>query len=534
MSTFTAGCTLAWTLLLAPQGGRPPPPPPPPPPAAEPAPAPAAKPAPAAAPGKPAATQPAEGEKKEAAKPESKPAPKKVSPEQAFETGVKAFNTGGYGKAAENFYVYLTTQEPNAPFYDWSEYYLGRSLRAAGMAHAGDEYLYNVAKARARPDLVPDALRGLEEDIRHGAYDEELLVRDLIAGSEFGDVPNDVKAFVQYWQGMVDLRDGREDWALLHFHKIPEGTRYTAMATHVMAVQALTKGKVDEAGEMFASILKDPHADLETVNEAHRSLARVLFEKKDYLGALKKYDDVKVPFLSEEEASIFLEKAWARYYLKDHRGALAILLSLDAPSYRRTYFPERWILEALIYKSLCHYAASKASAREFTRRYGDALKALRDQRTPLAHPTIRNAALQSPVAGRRLRQLKRLTTERDRLLDFKTSDVLKKHLLRVYDLKVKETGRLLEEDLEREARRVADELLDIEEQARLVDYEVGLEVFRRVPQAARRTRIPERDKPAPFGSREVHYLFDGEYWNDELHDYQVSIEDRCFAEGLFK
>ena len=232
--------------------------------------------------------------------------------------------------------------------------------------------------------------------------------------------------------------------------------------------------------------------------------------------------------------SIFLEKAWARYYLKDFRGALAILLSLDAPSYRRTYFPERWILEALIYKSLCHYAAAKSSAREFTRRYGDALKALRDQRSPLAHPTLRNAALQSPTAGRRLKQLKRLTTERDRLLDFKTAAALKVHLLRIYDLKVKETGRLLEEDLEREARRVADELLDYEEQARLVDYEVGLEVFRRVPAATRRSQLTERPKPPPFGSREVHYVFDGEYWNDELHDYQVSIDDRCFAEGLFK
>ncbi|MEW5847310.1 MAG: hypothetical protein AB2A00_00800 [Myxococcota bacterium] len=461
------------------------------------------------------------------------PAPKAV-PASVFESGVKAFNRGNYGEAAGKFFQYIQGNEPAATFYDWSEYYLGRSLRAGGLNHAGDEYLYNVAKARSRPELVPDALRGIEEDIRTGVYDEELLIKDLIAGSEFGDQPNDVTAFIQFYQGVADLRDRNELWARGHFERIPPGTRYTAQAQYVIAVQELARGNLEKARELFTEAAEDPRADLKTRNNAHRALARMAFEEKDYLGAIKKYGDVKVPFLSEEEATIFLEIAWARYHLKDYRGALAILISLDAPSYRQAYFPERWILEALIYKSLCHYAASKSSAREFTRRYGDALKAVREQRSPLAHPVIRNAALQSPVAGRRLAHLKRLNAERDRLSGFSTSADLSKHLKRLYDLKVKEGARLLEEDLEKEAKRVAEELLDFEEQARLVDYEVGLEVFRRVPQAARRATVESRSSAPPLGGHDVHYVFDGEYWNDELHDYQVSIEDRCFAEGLFK
>jgi len=489
-----------------------------------PSPAPSSPPAKAAAPG----AAPADP-----AKP-AEPPKKKPVPDSVFEGGVRAFNSGSYGKAAGEFHKYILGNEPAARFYDWSEYYLGRSLRAAGLAHAGDEYLYNVAKTRGRAEIVPDALRGLEEDIRLGAYDEELLVKDLIAGSEFADAPADIQAFVQFYQGMADLRDGREEWALDHFRRIPKGTRYTPQAVYVLATRALKQGDVDKAEPMFLEAAADPLSDLEVKNNSHRALARILFERKDYIAALKKYDDVKVPFLSEEEASIFLEKAWTRYYMKDFRGALAILISLDAPSYRRAYFPERWILEALIYKALCHYASAKSSAREFSRRYSDALKAVRDQRTPLAHPIIRNAALQSAAPARRLRQLNRLTMERDRLLSFKTSGVLVTHLQRLYDLKVKETGRLLEEQLEQEAKRVADELLDFEEQARLVDYEVGLEVFRRVPQAARRTTVPQREKAAAFGSRQVHYIFDGEYWNDELHDYRVAIEDRCLSEGLFQ
>ena len=501
--------------------------------------APPPPPPPAAANGKPAAPA-KDGAAPAKKKEEPKPAPvKKVAnPDKIFENGVRDFGRGNYGPAADAFFKYVSTQEPNARYYDWSEYYLGRALRAAGLNHAGDEYLYNIAKNRSRPDLVPDALRALEADIRGGSYDEDLLVKDLVAGGEYNDMPDDIRAFIQYFQGMVDLREERMDWASDHFSRIPKGTRYSALARSAQAVVALNDDKLEEAQKLFEENLTDPDIDRETLNETHRSLARLLFEQEDYVGALKKYEDVKVPFLSTEEASIFLEKAWARYYLKDYRGALAILLSLDAPSYRQTYFPERWILEALIYKALCHYAAAQSSAREFTRRYGDALRAVRDLRTPLAHPTIRNAALQSTAAARRLRHLRQLTTERDRLLRFSAGKPVIKHLSRVYDLKVKETGRLLEQVLEIEAERTADELLDVEEQARLVDYEVGLEVFRRVPQAAKRSVVPKRSTTPLYktllGTRDVHYVFDGEYWNDELHDYQVSIEDRCFAEGLFK
>jgi hypothetical protein len=39
--------------------------------------------------------------------------------------------------------------------------------------------------------------------------------------------------------------------------------------------------------------------------------------------------------------------------------------------------------------------------------------------------------------------------------------------------------------------------------------------------------------PIPLGSRDVYYRFNGEYWNDELHDYRFRIENRCFGEELF-
>ena len=47
-------------------------------------------------------------------------------------------------------------------------------------------------------------------------------------------------------------------------------------------------------------------------------------------------------------------------------------------------------------------------------------------------------------------------------------------------------------------------------------------------------RVVEAERPIPLGSDDVYYVFDQEYWNDELHDYRFRIEDRCFSEELFE
>ena len=78
--------------------------------------------------------------------------------------------------------------------------------------------------------------------------------------------------------------------------------------------------------------------------------------------------------------------------------------------------------------------------------------------------------------------------------------------------------------------RVALELLEIEEQINLLDYEIGLDIFKRLKaQGARQTT--EQPLKIPYDSANVYYEFDTEYWNDELHSYKFFILSRCFESG---
>ncbi len=560
----------------------------------------------AAAPAEAPAAEASSGDVAEAAAPEEEAEPVAVSPE-VFKEGVAAFNAENYRKAAHKFYEFIDGNQASADFYEWAEYYLARTLLKLGLLHGAAEYFYNVAKTRSVPALLSDTLRALEGIVRFFPHDEELLVYDLLAGSEFGEMPEDVRAYVEYHQGLVDLRDGQDAWAERHFDSIcPQcsnrlariersteklcetdarpaecysktlaaklavekicesaevggdhagqisGCYYFYRGRYAQGVDKLRRGKELRARRLFAEVAAAKLSNYDSIvaNDALKAMARLYFEEgaktrgddeisranRDELfdTAIDFYERVQVPFLSHEEALIFLEKAWTRFYANDMRGAMGILISLDAPSYRDYFKPERFILQALIYKKLCHYAAAKGAAREYRRRYGEAIDTLRQKRDPLAHPVLRAAALQGPVARRRLVFLKSLQLERDGIERFGSDSPLAQQLARIYDLKVKETVRALEVDLSEEAKRVADTLLDYEEQARLVDYEVALEVFKRLKRGEGRKDLQAPERPIPVGSRNVYYMFDGEYWNDELHDYRFRIESRCFGEELFE
>ncbi len=515
-----------------------------------------ASPAPAAAPA--AGAQPAPGDKPADA---DKPAEGEgegddnetvvsTVPDSVFDEAVQDFDQGKYKSAAEKFWHYLSGNEQTADHYEWAEFYIARSFLRMGLNHAGVEYLYNVAKERKRPELLPEALREIEHIRDTVPFDSELLDTDLLRGGDFGALPPDVKSFVEYQQGRLDLLDGRREWAQRHFDRLAHTSddeqrvqRYALRARLAEAIADLkathaqdTKAKRDKrmhAQEMLVDVAKSKIDDFKVKNDAKRVVAELLFEEKDFDGALKMYNSIEVPFLSEEEANLFLEKAWTRYYKGDARGTLGILLTLDAPSYRKFFKPERFVLKALAYKSLCHYAAAKAAAREFLRRYGSSLEEIRRSRDPLTDPVVRTAAVQRKKPKRMYAFLDSLQHERDNVDRFSDEFGLATHLARIYDLKIAEVNRSLNRVVKDEAVKVATELLDYEEQARLVDYEVSLEVFKRLKKGNGK-KVVDQEPPIPLGSRQVYYRFDGEYWNDELHDYRFRIDNRCFGEELFE
>ena len=456
-----------------------------------------------------------------------------AAPPETFEEGLGDYYADDFVDAAAAMYDYVATNEATVENYEWAEYFLGRSLAALGFEHAAAEYLYNVAKNRSRPEILPDALSAIESLLTR-PHDEDLLEGRLLTDSDFGYLPGSIDDFVAYHQGLADLRAERVAWAERLFDRIdPEGP-YAPKSLYALAVQRLKGNRMTDAVKLFRKALAHPESDRDIRNQARLALARVLYEAERYKDALRIYGQVEVPELTLAEASLFLEKAWTHYWMRDYRKTMGILYALEAPSYRGYHAPEKFLLRALVYKNMCHYIPAKREIRRFRFRFGRTLQNIADRIDLRDDDVLRGAALQRGKLGRVAAFRRGVADEAGRIDTIGGRWIvvgLDEQLRKMYELKAQQVDLRLAAELRRATREIAEELVDFEEQMYLLDYEVGLAIYRRLRKEDARRPTEADDLTIPIAGDDVFYNFDDEFWNDELPTYDFLVENRCFDEG---
>lgn len=508
---------------------------------AAPAPAPSAPPPPAPAKtvrgepveppaGAQAGLRQAQPERGAAATPAPPPPAAKADP-KLFDQGLQEYFGGDTEEAARDLFAYVEGSPGTDENHAWGEYFLARALVDLGLRQAGASYLAQVAQERSNPQVLPRALEALHRltDVPH---DEFLIDQQVFGSLDLGFLPPDVENYVNYEQGLYDLKVGNQRWADTHFSKLTPGTSEASRARFAVLVDKLKKEKdvSKETVDAFFALTQDDKLTEDARNEARLAVARLRYERKDFKGALEAYESVKLPALDPGRATLYLEEAWTRYRLGEVRAAMGLLQTLDAPSFRDAFLPDKYLLRGMIYRDLCHYLPAKRAAKELVRHYADSLEAIHERDDLTRDLRLRRAA---EAEGQTLHAAKFLTSlklETERLSRFAGSfgDRLFSHLAKLYALETAEATRRHEQKLSASVRDVADRLLTAAEQERLLEYEVGLKLYERIKKGARQVISPEDPK---IGSDKVVFPFDGEYWNDELRDYRVSLKSRCIEEG---
>lgn len=542
--TQSATAAAVALLLALPALAQAPQPAPPPPAqgAAAPPRAPAA--APAAAPRPPAGTPPATTTAtpgQAAGQPQAgaaapgtgaeatQPAPK-VDP-KIFDEALRDYFDNKQEDAARKLYAFIESTPPTDENYAWAQYFLARCFIDLSLRHAGGVYLAKVAHERSNPQVLPKTLEALKV-LTLVPHDEVLIDEQIFGSLDLGFLPDSVSDYANYQQGLVDLRVGNERWARTHFVKLDEGGVEASRAKFALLVTRLRNAKNvdDQMIDDFLELSKDEKLTMEARNEARLAVARLRYEKKDYEGALKAYDLVQLPSLDPGRATLYLEEAWTRYNLGQLRATIGLLTTLDAPSFRDEFLPDKYILRALVYRDLCQYLPAKRAAKELTRRFSDSLEAIRDRDDLTQDFRLRRAANSHGSTKRTARFLESLNLEGENLGRHAGGfgERLYKHLTKVYDLAHAEAERLYRQRLQEAVREEADKLLRADEQVRLMEYEVGLKLYERVKRGA---KLAQPEKETPLTAAQIGFKFTGEYWNDELRSYRVSIPSRCIEEG---
>jgi hypothetical protein len=460
---------------------------------------------------------------------DSEAAQKPRTSQELYDDALAAHAKGDARKAAGLFQTWLRGQARTADGYDTAQHLLSIDLAKLGLSHAALTIEALVVQDRTRPELVPEALANLERWTRDVPHDETRLEEELLHGTDFGNLDGPGKAFVLYQQGALDLKLGSDRWSQARFAELPEGSGWRARAKLLTAANLLSRGGKDAAAQLavFEEIAADGDAPRDVKNDAHIQAARLQFEAGKFDVALTHYTAVDLPELDAGRGQLYLEEAWTRYRLGDGSRAMGLLAALDAPSFRALFLPEKFQLRALIFKDACHWLAAKRAARGLLRRYRPALEAIRERQDLTQVPLIAEAALQKGAGARAERFLNQLRRERDELVRYAGSwsdSGLQQRLASIYSLALSEAQRRRQLELEKGAIRVADELLGAVEQVNLVDYEVGLALYRR-QRASQTSGLVFADAMPKEG--EVGFEFDGEYWNDELQSLRFALADRC-------
>jgi hypothetical protein len=499
----------------------------PPPPAAKGAAAPAAAPAPA--PAAVPAPAPAKEEKEE--EEEAPPAaPEKADP-KLFDEALSEYFGGNPRGAARSLFTWLSAASKTDDNYAWAQYFLARSLIDLRLTHAGATYLARIARERSNPNVMPLALEQLKR-LTDKPHDEVMIDEQVFGALDLGFLEEEAGRYAHYQQGLVDLRVGNERWANTHFTKLEEGSAEASRAKFALLVTRLrtVKDPSDELIKDFLTLSEDTKLAREARNEAALAVARLRYEREDFQGALEGYSRVKLPELDPGRATLYLEEAWTRYKMGELRASLGILTTLDAPSFRDEFLPDKYLLRALIYRDLCHYLPAKRAAKELTRRFADSLESIASREDLTQDLRLRRAAAAHGGTKRATGFRELLELESERLGRFSGSfgERLTGYLTKLYALSLGEAERVYQTRLAEAVRQEADTLLRAAEQVRLMEYEVGLKLYERVKKGSKPVEPPAEVLLRP---EQVGFRFDGEYWNDELKDYRVKINSRCLEDA---
>ncbi len=336
---------------------------------------------------------------------------------------------------------------------------------------------------------------------------------------------------------------------------IPAGDALEPEALEVEGLAALAAGDDESAVKEFLALAQLPvkrgdEAAIERRDRAWLQLARLAYQSGDDGRATQLYE--RVGRSGPEWLDALFEASWARFRKAEDEKALGNLLTLHAPFFQSRFFPESFVLKAVVLYQNCRYADARATLADFTRRYQPIHDGLALALDRLGTPQsayeflVRGAVeVQQSVAAAAREEVARVEQEPDvvgsaqaalqlaqeidsldrRPVVFRTSALMTRLAPRLRQARIallESAGRKLLSRLGQERS----ELRELLGQTLRLSYEIaGRE--KELAQNPDQGLVSTHHDPAHVADDEELWPFQGEYWRDELGSYQYQLGQRC-------
>ena len=146
-----------------------------------------------------------------------------------------------------------------------------------------------------------------------------------------------------------------------------------AKARFVDGLVLFAQGEDQASVEAFKEVVRltNPkrgrHPDPELRELAFLQLARLHYQNRQNRYAIWYYG--KMPWGGERWLEGLWEASYAHYRIGDYEKTLGNLLTLQSPYFQDEYFPESYVLEAIVYYENCRYPEARRVLQSFSRLY---------------------------------------------------------------------------------------------------------------------------------------------------------------------
>ncbi len=330
-----------------------------------------------------------------------------------------------------------------------------------------------------------------------------------------------------------------------------------ADAREVAGLSALAAGDPAGATKEFMAIVDLPArrgdaAAAERRDKAWLQLARIAYQNGDDALAAKLYD--RVGRGAPEWLDALFEASWAHFRSGEDEKALGNLLTLHAPFFQERFFPESYVLKALVLYENCRYGDARGALAEFQQRYQPLHDGLTQTLVSLSSPQAASdflargpAAIAQAIPAAAREEVARVERGSDLRAAIAAAAALAQEIdsidrrpepfrgsaliARVAPLARQARERLLDVSGRRLIARLEAERATLREligQSLRLSYEIaGREKELAAGGAGGALQAQPHADPPQVADDEELWPFQGEYWRDELGSYRYQLGQRC-------
>jgi tetratricopeptide (TPR) repeat protein len=378
-----------------------------------------------------------------------------------------------------------------------------------------------------------------------------------------------VKDELYYLLGRYHYSKGNFADAISLFAAIPAKSEFYPKAKFFEGITYVRSNKGKEASESFKAILRkvkeyeDPDKVPKVLREfeelANLSLGRVFYTTRQYAQSIKYFERLPGPDARGGAAADWLpalfEASWAYFQLDGDSKALGNIHSINSPYFESEFYPESYILKAVIYFNRCNYDRSAEAISEFNSIYPslkkeiDELLAKNPDNAQFFEEVLKIRSGEAGLTGRVQRAAENAledrtlaknidyVTELDRELKaldradpaWKSTAVagnILQDLTLQKSLAANEAGNLARQRLQ----RLSTEIQELVKQAIKIEYETLNAEKGKLTAGISDTSINPNAKnynTIVIDDEHQQWPFRGEYWKDELGYYRFKVLNKC-------